>query len=285
MPLLLNVKQAGTLKYDLYIYDDVEPDGYDWWTGEKEVSETSANYYRDALAAIPATAQINLYVNSLGGSVKEGLGIYTQLKRHPAQKVGYNDGYACSIASVILMACDRVIMPRNTLMMIHQAHWAAYGNPAQLRKSADDLDVINEATMQSYLMKCGEKLPKETLAALLEKESWLTAEDCMGYGLIDEYADYDADMTAARHKLEETQAAATAHSKNSPAAAYFASFTAAALSSLPKESTPTDSPTTPDDVPTPDNNHANSGTGEPEQKTKDNQTTAAFERLLNAFIN
>lgn len=224
--------------YDLYIYDDVQADWYDWWTGEKQESETSANHYREIIAQIPGNAQINLYINSLGGSVKEGLGIYTQLKRHTAYKVGYNDGYACSIASVILMACDKVIMPKNTLIMLHFAWWWACGNPAQLRKSADDLDVINEATMQSYLMKAGDKLTKDVLLGLLTAESWLTAESCMQYGLIDEYDDQEADMTAARQKLEATQAAATQRGKDNPAAAFFADFAAAALAKLPGTAAP-----------------------------------------------
>ena len=89
--------------------------------------------------------QINIYINSRGGSVFEGTAIYNQLRRHPAHKTVYVDGFACSIASVIAMAGDEVVMPRNALMMVHNAMMGVWGNAAELRKAADDLDKINEA--------------------------------------------------------------------------------------------------------------------------------------------
>ena len=103
---------------DLYIYGDVEGDYYSWWDGWTQ-SETSAKSFRDELAKWPDVTQINLFINSYGGSVFEGTAIYSQLARHPAHKTAYIDGFACSIASVIAMACDEIVMPRNTMMMIH----------------------------------------------------------------------------------------------------------------------------------------------------------------------
>ena len=84
---------------DLYIYSAVQGDGYDWWTGEKIESETSAEYFRQELDKHKNAKQINVYINSLGGSVMEGVGIYNQLRRHPANVTAYIDGFACSIAS------------------------------------------------------------------------------------------------------------------------------------------------------------------------------------------
>ena len=129
------LKQAatpGTL--ELYIYGDVEGDGRNWWTDEVIRSETSANTFREDLAAHPDVSQINIYINSYGGSVFEGTAIYNQLKRHPARKTVYVDGFACSIASVIAMAGDEVVMPRNALMMVHNMWMGVCGNAAELRK-------------------------------------------------------------------------------------------------------------------------------------------------------
>ena len=91
-------QQSGVL--EIYIYGDVESDGYDWWTDEVIRSETSANTFREELAKYADIAEIKLYINSYGGSVFEGTAIYNQLKRHPAKKTVYIDGFACSIASV-----------------------------------------------------------------------------------------------------------------------------------------------------------------------------------------
>lgn len=198
------LKQAaspGTL--ELYIYGDVEGDGYDWWRDEVIRSETSANAFRDALAAHPNVTRIDLYINSYGGSVFEGTAIYNQLRRHPAHKTVYVDGFACSIASVIAMAGDEVVMPRNTLMMIHNMWMGALGNAAELRKAADDLDVINAAGRQAYLEKAGEKLDEVALTDMMDAETWLTAEQCIQYGLADRFADADADMSQATAVLQK----------------------------------------------------------------------------------
>ena len=184
-------QQSGVL--EIYIYGDVESDGYDWWTDEVIRSETSANTFREELAKYADIAEIKLYINSYGGSVFEGTAIYNQLKRHPAKKTVYIDGFACSIASVIAMAGDEIIMPRNALRMIHNMWMFSYGNAAELRKAADDLDIINNAGKQAYLQKAGEKVDEVLLSRMMDDETWLTAEDCIRYGLADRFAEEDAD--------------------------------------------------------------------------------------------
>lgn len=188
---------------DLYIYGDVEGDGYDWWTEEAIRSETSANTFREELEKYPDVQQINLYINSWGGSVFEGTAIYNQLRRHPAHKTVYVDGFACSIASVIAMAGDEVVMPRNALMMVHNMAMGVFGNAAELRKSADDLDKINEAGREAYLQKAGDKLTPEMIAQMEDDETWLTAEECIQYGLADRYAEQEADMSQAAAVLQK----------------------------------------------------------------------------------
>lgn len=198
-------QQADPAVLELYIYGDVEGDGYDWWRDEVIRSETSANTFREELAAHPDVTQINIYINSYGGSVFEGTAIYNQLKRHPAHKTVYVDGFACSIASVIAMAGDEVVMPRNALMMVHNMMMGVCGNAAELRKVADDLDKINEAGREAYLQKSGDKLTSEVIAQLEDDETWLTAEECIRYGLADRYAEADADMSQAAQVLQRAR--------------------------------------------------------------------------------
>ena len=194
-------EDAGTL--DLHIYGEVEGDSRDFWTGDLIRSETSANAFRDALTEHPHAKEIAVYINSYGGSVFEGTAIYNQLKRHPAHKTVYVDGFACSIASVIAMAGDTVVMPRNTMMMIHNMSMGIYGNAAELRKAAADLDAINQAGMEAYLSKAGDKLDAEKLREMYDAETWLTAEQCMALGLADQYADEDADLSQAAEILQK----------------------------------------------------------------------------------
>lgn len=197
-------QQTDPAALDLYIYGDVEAETYvaDGGWGHWEASENSANHFREALSAHPNVTQINVYINSCGGSVFEGTAIYNQLHRHTARKTVYIDGFACSIASVIAMAGDEIVMPRNALMMIHNMWMGAVGNAAELRKAADDLDVINAAGRAAYQLRAGNKLPEERLAEMMDAETWLTAEQCIEYGLADRYADADADMSGAAAVLQ-----------------------------------------------------------------------------------
>ena len=176
----------------LYVYGYVEPDYWSLFDGRIE-SETSAEHFRELLSEYPNAEEIEVYINSLGGDVVEGTAIYNQLKRHPAKKTVYVDGFAASIASVIAMAGDEVVMPANTLMMVHNMSWGIFGNPAQLRKAADDLEVINDTGREAYLMKAGDKLSRERLIEMMDAETWLPARECVELGLADRIADEAAD--------------------------------------------------------------------------------------------
>lgn len=189
-------ESASSDALELYIYSTVEGDS--WW----RKSETSAQHFKDELAKHPNTREIKVYINSLGGSVMEGIAIYNQLKRHKAHKTVIVDGFACSIASVIAMAGDTVIMPKNTVMMVHNAWTVAMGNAAELRKAADDLEVINQASRQAYLDKAGDKLTEEKLTELLDGETYLTAEQCVELGLADSFGtDKTDDAKTEQQKL------------------------------------------------------------------------------------
>ena len=199
--LIKQAAQPNTL--ELYIYDNVEGDSTNWWTGEVTESETSAKYVKSQLDVAGEVQNINIYINSYGGSVKEGLGIYNQLKRHPAQKTIYIDGFACSIASVIAMAGDKVIMGTNALMMVHHASMGVYGNADELRKAANDVETIDGASCSSYLAKAGDKLTEETLKQLLDGQTWLNAEQCLQYGLCDEITGKeDKTITDAKQRFD-----------------------------------------------------------------------------------
>ena len=192
---------AETGAANLYIYSDVQSDGIDFFTGKETKSVTSAKHFKEELDKLGNVNQINVYINSKGGDVGEGIGIYSQLMRHKAHKTAYIDGYACSIASVIPMACDEVVISPPATMMIHPAWTFAMGNAKDLRKAADDLDKITESTKQAYLHKSGGKISNAKLTALMEAETWLTAEECIKYGL----ADRLLDETEPKPKKEEPE--------------------------------------------------------------------------------
>lgn len=197
---------------ELTIYDTIEGDEKNWITGAKVESETSAQHFRAELEKHPDVREIRVYINSLGGSVLEGSAIYAQLKRHPAHKTVIIDGFACSIASVIAMAGDTVIMPETSMMMIHNPWTVAMGNAKELRKAADDLDKMSESVQQAYLSKAGHRLTPERLREMLDAETYLTAAECIELGLADAHEEKPAEpetepeeKAQARAKVEQAR--------------------------------------------------------------------------------
>ena len=187
-------KQEGN-KYQIYVYDDVKEEGkFNWQTWTQEESETSAKYFRDRLAEIPENAEIELFFNSNGGSVKEGTAIYNQLKRHKAHKTGYVDGVAHSIAFVMLQACDHRVMGEGTSALLHEMWACVAGNAAQLRTEADQLDDLMIASRKLFMQRA-KNITEEELKTLMEKETMLTPDKALEYGFIDEIAGREVEIS------------------------------------------------------------------------------------------
>lgn len=195
-------QQAAGGVHKLYIYDDVKAySRFNWETWKYEESETSAKYFREKLEQIPDTDTIELHINSNGGSVKEGVAIYNQLKQKKCKKVGYVDGVAYSVAFVILQACDERIMGIGTSALIHEIWIETCGNAKGLRKMADDLDVLMESNRKIFLERSN--LTEQQLIEMMEAETFLTPEQCLEYALIDEVGTYRAEESDPQNNIEE----------------------------------------------------------------------------------
>lgn len=181
----------------IYLYGEIEP-GYYYG------STTSAEYIRKAVDKAGAISSIELYINSVGGYVDEGVAIYNLLKRQNVPVTAYIDGMACSIASVVAMAADKIIMPSNTTMMIHHAIGACYGNAKEHREYAEQLDKISEASTNSYLVHAGDKLTRDVLEPLLDAETFLTAQEALELGLCDVILD-PVDLTDSKEVIEQAE--------------------------------------------------------------------------------
>lgn len=161
---------------NISIYGDIT--SWEWF--ESDVSSYTLSKVLDSL---PETIEnINVYINSYGGEVAEGLAIYNALKRQKAKVTTYCDGFACSIASVIFMAGDERIMSNASLLMIHNAWSYAQGNANDFRKQADDLDTITQASINAYMSNVN--ISEEELKAMLDSEKWLECNEALEKGFI-----------------------------------------------------------------------------------------------------
>ena len=141
--------------------------------------------------------EIHVNINSYGGEVAEGLAIYNALRRHKARIVTHVDGFACSIASVVAMAGDERIMSDASLMMIHNAWSVGSGNASDLRKQADDLDIITEASKAAYLSRAS--IDIDELTELMDAETWLTPSRALALGFITGIESYDLRTEPSQH--------------------------------------------------------------------------------------
>ena len=162
---------------DIHIYGDIV--SYEWY--EQDVSSFGFKKELDALGEV---SELNVHINSYGGSTIEGLAIYNLLKQHKAKVNVFIDGIAASAASVIAMAGDRIMMPKTSILMIHNCWTYTMGNSKELRKTADDMDKIATAYKAAYLSKIN--ITEDKLEELLEEESYLTAQECIDMGFADE---------------------------------------------------------------------------------------------------
>lgn len=133
----LNIKNLGE-KAELHFYGEIVCDEWEKWSDLDTCPEDVLNY----LSKIENSKELDIYINSGGGSVFAGLGIYNILKRHKGRKTVYVDGLAGSIASIIAMVGDEIIVPSNSFLMIHKPLCGVCGNANDMREMADTLDRI-----------------------------------------------------------------------------------------------------------------------------------------------
>lgn len=123
-------------------------------------------------------------VNSGGGSTIAGSAIYNMIDRYEGTVHADIIGIAASMATVIVSAADTVSMAENALYMIHNPWSMAMGDSDDMKKQADILDKIKASLLQAYVRKTG--MPEEKISALMDAETWLTAQEAYDLGFVDE---------------------------------------------------------------------------------------------------
>lgn len=140
----------------------------------------SAQSFAHDLESMGDVSEIEVYINSYGGSVSQGFAIYNQLKNHTAKVTTICSGFACSIASIIFLAGDERIMQDASLLMIHNPFVMTVGNADELRKQADDLDKMAQVSVDIYCAATG--LDEQTIKEMMDKETWITSKEACELG-------------------------------------------------------------------------------------------------------
>jgi len=171
---------------EILIYDVI---GSSWW----EETVTAKQFVKD-LQALGPNRPLNVRINSPGGSVFDGTAMFNALKKHKGHVQVNIEGIALSMASVIAMAGDTINMADNALMMVHNPQSVAWGEAKDLRAQADVMDKAKGNLVKAYTAKSGQS--DEVVSALMDATTWMTAEEALAHGLIDNVTGA-ADVVAA----------------------------------------------------------------------------------------
>ena len=143
---------------------------------------TSAKQFIDDLKSV-GSKDITIRMNSVGGSVFDGLAIYNVLRSHRGYVNVKIEGLSASIASIIALAGDDIEMAENGFFMIHNPFGKSMGGADDMRKTADLLDKIKQELINIYANKT--QLSEETISSMMDEETWLTSQEAKEMGFID----------------------------------------------------------------------------------------------------
>lgn len=174
----IEIKNQTENTADLYFYGDIVSES---WQSEWYEDDMCPKDVVKFLEQLDNVSTINVHFNSGGGAVFAGIAIGRILKNHSAEVIGYDDGIAASIAGVMLMYCDKVIVPRDAMFMMHKPLTICIGNADDMRKEADILDQCQKIILNVFMDKVKEGVTEDQIDELINKETWLNGEELQKY--------------------------------------------------------------------------------------------------------
>lgn len=140
---------------------------------------------RNAISKLGPGEELLLEINSIGGSVFGGNEIYALLEGCSNPTRAVIQSMAASAASYMIMPCDRIEIHLPAQLMIHRASTVAWGNSEDLQQAQQMLDVTDTSILDTYCRRCGERISRDELAAMMENETYIGSADALRYGLVD----------------------------------------------------------------------------------------------------
>lgn len=162
----------------LYFYGDIVSATWEssWYEEDKCPQDIA-----DFLNQLDGYEEIDIYFNSGGGDVFAGLAIHNQLKRYNGHKVGYVDGMAASIASVIMFACDELHFATGAQAMIHKPLCMAWGNADDFKEVIKQLNLCEDSILDIYMEHTKEGVTRDKIKSLMAEETWFNASKMAEY--------------------------------------------------------------------------------------------------------
>lgn len=166
-----DITQQGK-EADIYIFGDITS----WPYGDHK----SAGGLVKEIQALDADV-INLHIDSYGGSVKEGWGMYNALRQHKAKINTYADGFVASAALFPFLAGEHRYASKVSAFYLHEVAIGAEGYASDLRAAADDAEKMTHIGIQAFVEVTG--VSEETIQKLMKSETWLDPDEAMELGI------------------------------------------------------------------------------------------------------
>lgn len=190
----LTIKAKTDNTAEILLYGAIGESGWD--------DSISAKEFSDELKKLPDSIKnITLRINSPGGDVFDGIAIYERLKQHKAKVTVYIDGLAASIASVIAMAADEIIIGEGAMMMIHKPWTMAIGNSSDLERTIELLDKIENQMIGIYSRKTN--LSYTEISKMLSQDTWFTSAEALDLGFANSVSNSQSQLSIAASFLEK----------------------------------------------------------------------------------
>lgn len=170
------IRAKSATKAEIVIYDQI---GRGWFSE----GVTAKSFSEELKKLDGAVNEITVRINSPGGDVFEGIAIYNRLVQHKAKIIVHIDGLAASIASIIALAGDEINIGEGALYMIHLPWTMAMGNRMEMENTTQRLVDIEEQMISMYAKKT--KLDRGEIRVMLEKETWMDADQAIEMGFVD----------------------------------------------------------------------------------------------------
>lgn len=166
-------QQAAGGAAEIYILGDIVDER--WYA-----DETSPRSVIDAIKGLD-TQEISVYIDSYGGSVAAGWGIYNALRQHPAKVKTYGVGFVASAALYPFLAGDERYASTLSAYYLHEAWTSASGYADELRRAADQIESLTDVGVNAFVERAG--MERDKVLELMREETWLTPEAALELGI------------------------------------------------------------------------------------------------------
>ncbi len=162
------------MAYKIYLYDEIGPAYYGLLDSKWMVDELAKAGGQD----------VEIRINSPGGSVFEGQAMYTLLRGYGGKVTAQIDSLAASAASFVAMAASKIMIAENAMVVVHNSWGFTMGNASEMRKTAENLDKVDAGLVAQYVARTGQT--EEQIREWMAAETWMDAKEAVDRGFADE---------------------------------------------------------------------------------------------------